>query len=402
MKFVFVSHNYSPDIRSPRDWFERIKIYTGSLTCLSKDHSVIRIERINYTGSCLHEGIQYYFGGYGKGKLYFPWAMHRFVASLRPDIVVVSGLHYPWQVLQLHWRLGRRVKIIVQNHAEKPFRGIRKILQRLADRYIDAYFFASLEMGMDWVQKGNLGHAEKIHEIMEVSSVFSPMDKAAARTATGVLGQPVFLWVGRLDENKNPLMVIRTFLQFTRSRPGARLYMIYHTTELLEEIKQLLDEHAAKTRVTGEMAGTARTEEMAGTEETAETGKKTAFGGPGNCEPIVLVGPQPHARLSDWYGSADFIVSGSWYEGSGAAICEAMSCGCIPIATDIFSFRMITGKGRCGLLYKAGDQEALLSALGAAACMDIPLERGKVLDQFRSTLSFEAIAKKMEEIAVSL
>jgi glycosyltransferase involved in cell wall biosynthesis len=375
MKFVFVSHNYSPDIHSPRDWFERIKIYTGSLTCLSKDHSVNRIERINYTGSCLHEGIQYYFGGYGKGKVYFPWAMHRFVASLRPDIVIVSGLHYPWQVIQLRWRLGTRVKIIVQNHAEKPFRGIKKVLQRLADRYIDAYFFASLEMGMDWVERGNLGHAGKIHEIMEVSSVFAPVDKKAARMATGVLGQPVFLWVGRLDENKNPLMVIRAFLQFARSRPGARLYMIYHTTELLGEIKRLLDKQA---------------------EETTQNGET------GDPEPIVLVGPQPHARLRDWYGSADFIVSGSWYEGSGAAVCEAMSCGCIPIATDIFSFRMITGKGRCGLLYKAGDEGALLSALGIAVRMDIAAERGKVLDQFRSTLSFEAIAKKMEEIAVSL
>jgi glycosyltransferase involved in cell wall biosynthesis len=367
MKFVFVSHNYSPDIRSPRDWFERIKIYTGSLTYLSKDHSVNRIERINYTGSCLHEGIQYYFGSYGKGKLYFPWAMHHFVASLRPDIVVVSGLHYPWQVIQLRWRLGRRVKIIVQNHAEKPFRGMKKVLQRLADRYVDAYFFASMEMGMDWVKRGNLGHAGKIHEIMEVSSVFSPIDKGAARTATSALGEPVFLWVGRLDENKNPLMVIRAFLQFARSKPGARLYMIYHTMELLEEIKRLLNNQA------GEPA-----------------------------ERIFLVGPVPHARLSDWYGSADFIVSGSWYEGSGAAVCEAMSCGCIPIATDIFSFRMITGNGRCGLLYKAGDQEALFSALGTAARMDIPVERGKVLDQFRSKLSFEAIAKKMEETAESL
>jgi glycosyltransferase involved in cell wall biosynthesis len=366
MKFVFLSHNYSPDVHSPEDWFERIKIYTGSLTCLSKEHTVIRIERINYTGSCLHKGVQYYFTGYRKGKNYFPWKLHRFVQKQEPDIVVVAGLHYPWQVIQLRWRLGRRIKIIVQNHGEKPFLGNKKYVQRWADRCIDAYFFSSSEMGLDWVKKGNLGSPGKIHEVMEVSSAFLPTDRKEALMKSGVTGHPVFLWVGRLDKNKNPLMVIRAFLEFAPSRPGSRLYMIYHTTELLSEIEELLDEK------------------------------------PGNRETIVLTGSLPHARLPDWYGSADFIVSGSWHEGGGTAVCEALSCGCVPVLTDIFSFRMMTGKGRCGLLYEPGSQAALVSALRATDGMNMPEERRKVLEQFRRELSFEAIAAKIYEVAVSL
>ncbi|MDP4148564.1 MAG: glycosyltransferase family 4 protein [Bacteroidota bacterium] len=376
MKFVFVSHNYSPDIHSPGDWFARIKIYTGSLSCLSERHSVIRIERINYTGSCLHEGVQYYFGDYGKGKLHWPWALHRFVAALHPDVVVVSGLHYPWQVIQLRWRLGNEVVIIAQNHAEKPFTGIRKLLQRMADRCIDAYFFSSKEMGSDWVDRGNLADRRKIHEVMEVSSVFHPSDREMARSTTGVQGQPVWLWVGRLDQNKNPLMVLRAFLQYARVRPGPRLYMIFHTTELLGEIERLLE---------GERAD--------GKDGDREQGDRRE---------VILVGAQDHGRLQDWYSSADFIVSGSWYEGSGAAVCEAMSCGCIPILTDIPSFRMMTGHGRCGRLYAAGDQQGLLAALMATSDMDIASERRKTLEQFRSKLSFEAIAAGMEEVAISL
>jgi glycosyltransferase involved in cell wall biosynthesis len=366
MKFVFVSHNYSPDIDSPEAWFERIRIYSGALSCLSKDHSVTRIERINYTGSCLHEGIRYLFEGYGKGKLYFPRRLHRLVKSLSPDIVVVHGLHYPLQVIQLRLRLGRRVKIIAQNHAEKPFGGIKKYLQRLADRCIDAYFFASREMGEDWVRKGNLGSAGKIREVMEVSSVFYSLDRQTARERTGAKGQPLFLWVGRLDANKNPLMVIKAFLQFARTHPSAHLYMIYHTEELKGQIERLLDEETAGRQV------------------------------------ITLLGKMPHENLLYWYNSSDFIISGSWYEGSGAAVCEAMSCGCIPVATDIFSFRAMTGDGRCGLLYEAGNEQALLAALNAAAIMDIPEARGKVLEQFRSALSFEAIARRIQEEAASL
>jgi glycosyltransferase involved in cell wall biosynthesis len=221
-------------------------------------------------------------------------------------------------------------------------------------------------MGADWVNRGNLGSPEKIHEVMEVSSVFLPLEKETAKAETAAEGNPVFLWVGRLDENKNPLMVVRTFLQFAASYPESRLYMIYHTTELLGEIERMLDKEAGSRRR------------------------------------VVLVGAQPHARLPYWYSSADFIVSGSWYEGSGAAVCEAMSCGCIPIVTNIFSFSMMTGNGRCGLLYEAGDSQALLSALEQAAGMDLPEERRKALEQFRSALSFEAIAGKIQEVAVSL
>jgi glycosyltransferase involved in cell wall biosynthesis len=381
MKFVFVSHNYSPDIHSPQDWFERIKIYAGSLACLSKTDSVTRIERIDYTGSCLHDGIQYHFGDYGKGKLIFPWKLHHYVRHLKPDIVVVAGLHYPLQVIQLRLRLGWKVKIIAQHHAEKPFTGIKKYLQRLADHFIDAYFFSSKAMGGDWVRKGNLGSLAKIHEVMEVSSVFHPTDRAAARSETGMTGtrgtigatdttaangNPVFLWVGRLDENKNPLMVVRSFLHFAATRSEARLYMIYHTTELLDEIERLLD------------------------------GQK------GGSDAVVLVGAQPHARMGEWYNSADFIISGSWYEGSSTAVCEAMSCGCIPIVTDIFSFRMMTGNGRCGLLYEAGNGQALLGSLERAEKMDMTEERRKVLEQYRSSLSFEAIAGKIREVAALL
>ncbi|HEX3386522.1 MAG TPA: glycosyltransferase, partial [Mucilaginibacter sp.] len=80
-------------------------------------------------------------------------------------------------------------------------------------------------------------------------------------------------------------------------------------------------------------------------------------------ESITLVGELPHDELQYWFNSADFTLSASHYEGSGTAVCEAMSCGCVPIVTDIPSFRMITDNGRCGLLYEPGNEHALLDAL---------------------------------------
>ena len=99
-----------------------------------------------------------------------------------------------------------------------------------------------------------------------------------------------------------------------------------------------------------------------------------------------------------WYSSADFIISSSHYEGSGVAISEAMSCGCIPIVTDIPSFRSMTGKGKCGLLYKPGDEQQLLNLLVKTKEMNMEAERAKVLEQFKKELSFEAIADKINKV----
>ncbi|MDB5062923.1 MAG: glycosyltransferase family 4 protein, partial [Mucilaginibacter sp.] len=109
-----------------------------------------------------------------------------------------------------------------------------------------------------------------------------------------------------------------------------------------------------------------------------------------------------HHDLLYWFNSADFIVSGSHYEGSGAAVCEAMSCGCVPIVTDILSFRMITDSGKCGILYEPGNEKALLSALRQTLEMDREVKRKLTLQYFKTHLSFEAIAQKIQCIVTSL
>jgi glycosyltransferase involved in cell wall biosynthesis len=332
---------------------------------LSKNNTVINIKRINYTGNVMYKGIDYRFPVIGKRDTLFPFKLNNYIKNLKPDIVIVQGLHVPIQTILLRIALGKKVKIIVQNHAEKPFTGPKKHLQKLADRCVDAYLFASHELGGEWVKNGNISSARKIYEVMEVSSVFSPMDKSKARAKTRITGSPAFLWVGRLDENKNPLMVVLAFLQYVQFNPSARLYMIYHIEELLEVVQEIL--------------------------KLSPNGKS-----------VSLVGKIPHSELQYWFNSADIIVSGSYYEGSGTAVCEAMSCGCMPIVTDIASFRMITDNGKCGLLYEPGNEKELLLALTQTMKTDITEKQKLSLEYFRSDLSFEAIAKRIQEIADSL
>jgi glycosyltransferase involved in cell wall biosynthesis len=335
------------------------------LEALAQNNGVISIEQISYTGEYKKEGVHYHFKQFTKLGRLFPLTLHRFIKKQKPEVVVIQSLHFPVQVILLRLCLGRKTKIMVQNHAEKPFAGLKRQFQKIADKFIDGYLFASYELGADWVKTGNIAAGVKIHEVMEVSSIFSPMDKAAAIAKTGVEGKPVFLWVGRLNANKAPLTVVKAFLRFAELHPPARLYMIYHTVEFLEDIREVINRSPQK-------------------------------------DSIKLIGKIPHNDLQYWLSSSDIMVSGSYYEGSGTAVCEAMSCGCMPLVTDIPSFRMMTDKGRCGLLYEPGNEDALLSALQQTVTIDIEAKKQASFEYFKSNLSFGAIAAQIQEIASSL
>jgi len=365
MLYVFVNYNYSPEFTSPESWIKRTSGYTELLEQLSKNNTVISIKQINYEGIYTHNGVQHHFVNLNRKKTFFPHKINLYVRDLNPDIVFVQGLHQPLQVIQLRILVNKKAKIIAQHHAEKPFTGIKKYIQKLADPFVDAYLFAAKPMGLDWVDKGNLSSPQKIHEVMEVSTLFHPINKETARLKTGISGGPVFLWVGRLNENKDPLNVVKAFLRFASVSREARLYMIYQTEELLYDIKQLLN--------------------------ASPHGSK-----------IVLVGKILHGDLLYWFNSADFLLSGSHYEGSGTVVCEAMACGCVPVVTNIDSFMMITDNGRCGLLYEFADENALLNALVQTQASNIEGKQKNCLTYFKSNLSFEAIANRIQEIATGL
>src|ERR1700722_10402908 len=236
MRIVFLSYHYSPDISTAEEWIERIKFYIGWNECLAKKHEVIRVDQINFEGNFRYNGIQFYCVDDGKKKNYIPWKLNRFVKKLDPDVILVSSLQYPLQVIQLRQTVGKKVKIILQHHAEKQFKGLKKYLQYYASRKVNAFLFTSYKTGAEWVRNKNLDSENKIYELLEVSSNFYPVSKITAVEKTNIYGRPVFLWVERLNQNKDPLTVVRSIMKFSLLQPNATLYMIYQTDELIKEI----------------------------------------------------------------------------------------------------------------------------------------------------------------------
>jgi glycosyltransferase involved in cell wall biosynthesis len=277
---------------------------------------------------------------------------------LSPDVVIVHSLNFPQNILLLRLQLPR-VKILVYYHAERLLKFPKTYIQLMADNFIEGYLFTVAELAAPWLKAGLIKDNRKINEVLEGSSVFSPMDKTFCKGKTNVQGRPVYLWVGRLIQNKDPVPVITAFAEFSRQFPTASLYLIYHTEELLGEIRSLISLHSSLERS------------------------------------VHLIGKVDHNDMVYWYNSADFFILGSRHEGTAISVAEAMSCGCVPILSDIPPFKGMTKKGQCGLHYSVGNAIDLVKTLVKSTQLDLPLEREKTLGVFITNHSFAAIAKSI-------
>lgn len=359
MKIVFVSYNNQPGYDSPERWLEKIKTSAMLMEALAAYCSVSCIKLINHEGRFVQNGVEHLFLRSGHKKPLFPGHINNAVKHLHPDIVILSGIRSPLQVMQLKQQLGRAAKIIGRHHADAPPAGFRRILQRLADKSFDLYLFTSYGNAKEWMEAGIIRDKEKIKELTEASTDFLRLDKTKSRQITGMDNSTNFIWVGRLNANKDPLTVLDGFERYITNQPGAKLHMIFHEGDMLTEIEQKIGR--------------------------SELLKRS----------VVLKGPIPHNELPAWYSAADFYISGSHSEGGSYALLEAMACGCIPIITAIPAALKMTGDGKHGIVFQPGDANDLAEKLGGLSLMAREEFSASVENYFRQELSTTAIAEKL-------
>ena len=308
---------------------------------------------------------EFYFKG-RNGFFHIPFKLIFYVRRHQPDVLLIHGFVFPVQLLSLLLMVKKRPKVIIQHHAEKPFANpVKHLFQKLAYAQADAYLFTSGDLAKAYLDLRIIPDKTKIHEVMEGSSQFKMLNKSQARELLDLASCSLFLWVGRLDVNKDPLLVLEAFKRYKNMGHDFKLYMIYSGNELELRVKKYLVDNALT-----------------------------------DC--VHLVGKVPHTELESWYNAADYFVSASHYEGGGIAMCEAMSCGCIPIVTAIPSFIKMTGNGRVGYLYEPGNVDALSEKLASLEHNNRAQMSINVRAQFENHLSLPAIGQSIEKIAASL
>lgn len=357
MKIVFVAYNYHPHIHSPAEWIEKIQPLAGIMQALAHHAEVCYAGRIGYTGNHLHEGVQYIFPDTKKDSRFFPRRFHKAIAETNADACIVLGFHFPVQLIQLNKKMGRDCIILVRHHADVPARSFKRIVQRQADKYTDGYLFNSVGNADEWLQSGIISDASKIIELPAGSTSMTRPNLAKSLGITGMDGSPNFVWVGRLDENKDPLTVLRAFEKLVVQNPAAKLYMIYQQDQLIIPVKQMIDASAALKRS------------------------------------VSLVGKVDYNELSYWYSAADYYIQSSHREGGSYALLEAMACGCVPIVTDIPA--SVKAIGDTGFVFEPGNVDALVSVLSNLDIQKWDEQSARVQQYFQNEFSPAAIAQKL-------
>lgn len=360
------SFDFLPEYTTPEQVFKKRWPGYGYVEFINTLLCLTVIQHINYEGKIMSGNVWYSFFKGRKNFFNIPFGTLIFIKKRKPDVVITQGLIFPVQVILLRLILGSRCRIITQHHGEIPYPGIKKFFQKIADRCTDAYLFTASGNMKPWIECKIIRNPIKGIELLESSTYFKRREKEDAKSMVGMSGNDNFLWVGRLQMNKDPFTVLNAFEKYLSINSLAKLYMIYGDGVLINQIEALIDKNdLLKKRV-------------------------------------ILVGDTPHDDLTYWYSAADFFISGSRREGSGYALLEAMACGCIPVITDIPSFRKITADGQFGFLYEAGNVNALFSLLQSLKIINRREFSDSVADYFEKELSFQCIAEKMFAICRNL
>lgn len=287
------------------------------------------------------------------------------VTSLAPDIVHIHGLQQPMAIRQLTQAV-RDVPVVVQDHGVQVPRGWRRPAWRWALRDIAGVTFVARQQAMGLYEARVLRADLPLFEVMEGSSTFTPGDQLAARTETGIGGDPCFLWTGHLNPNKDPLAALEAFRLAADRLPDPRLWCCFGVAPLLEEVERRIAEDEALGRR------------------------------------VTLLGRRPHSEMERLFRAADFLVQMSHVEASGYSLIEALSCGTTPLVTDIPSFRRICGDGRAGSLTPVGDARAMADAMVAYAGRDRASLRRAARAHFEEALSFDAIGRQLRGVYETL
>jgi len=286
------------------------------------------------------------------------------IRDLQPDLVHFHGTNlYLNHCLMLAVLPRRRPPIVLHYHGGSPSPNtLARRLQRFNFRRTNRFLFTTHAHARPFIDAGLIDEPGRVVPFMQISTVFQRRGRDKSRRETGMTGNPVCLWVGRLDANKDPMTALRGFEQILAARPEAHWYLYYLTDALLPRLRQYLEARPLLK------------------------------------EHVHFRGRAPFEQMETIFNSADLFLQASRREVAGRAGLEAMACGVIPVVTGIPSFYAMTDGGRYGVLFRPGDAEALARGVLSIPLDEVPERSRQVHAWFEQAFSFPALAKQLDAV----
>lgn len=253
----------------------------------------------------------------------------------RVETIWVFGPH-PFAVLLTLLGVLRRKQVVlgVRQHSVRLYdarvTGWRRVPSLAAVRALDgAYrlFARRLKVTVQGLDLAEHYGADRNAVLPVAESIVRTDELIADRTERDSSGPVELLTVGRLEEEKNPLLLVDALARLHAEEPGR-----YHLTWV------------GRGPLEDQVLGRARELRVDGL--------------------ITLHGYVPfHAGLLDLYRRADVFVHVSLSEGLPKVLIEALASSTPIVATDVGGVRAALDDGRAGLLVPPADLDALVDAV---------------------------------------
>jgi glycosyltransferase involved in cell wall biosynthesis len=201
--------------------------------------------RVSVVQACAHSqylvrnGVSYHFLPFGRGASTGDEAgcLAELLRTIAPDVLHVQGLGFAHDLISLAG-VAPTIPILVQDHASRPPRLWRRPLWRRGLSVASGLAFCSLPQAQPFAKAGLIHPQTRVYAIPESTCRFAPGDQEEARRATGLRGNPLVLWVGHLDANKDPLTALDGISEAARALPELRVCLCFGTAPLLRAVQR--------------------------------------------------------------------------------------------------------------------------------------------------------------------
>lgn len=351
---VYLSLNYNRQFSSPEELLEKFYTIPHTVSEISKLGVRVSVVQRFYQDKVWEKnGVKYYFINDGKGPFLPVWKKSKKVLSLVSDLKPEFLHLHNMRQLRMNHAAARIAPTLLQNHGEPPFSYLN-LLQTKYLKPINYFLFSAVGQECPWLEK-KLISPQKVRFVMEGSSFI--LNKKGEQPDFNL--EQNFIWTGNLDENKDPLTVLRALDSLFEILSSPSLIMVYRNNGLLEKVKQCI---ASSKNLKNK---------------------------------VKLLGSVSQKELVELYQKSHFFVQGSSKEGSGYSILEAMSVGVVPIITNIPSFLLITDQARLGAVFKVGNERSFLEETKKLLDKNWNQESKLVKEYFDENFTFTKIAEEL-------
>jgi glycosyltransferase involved in cell wall biosynthesis len=231
------------------------------------------------------------------------------------------------EILIIHGDI-RNLKSNFSDNKWKKFFWIYSFLEARVIKKMEKIFVVSIS-GLEYYKKKYPSYSERFHFMPSWPNVkiFKKLDveKETILAKYGIDRNPILLYVGRLENPKNPKLLISSFSIVAKYYPNSGLIIVGEGTmrgELEKYVKEI-----------------------------------------GLQQNIFFLGYRSQPEVSELMNASDVFVLTSVFEGMPVVVLEALCCGLPVVSTNVGEVKLVIKNGESGAVVDSEDPKAIAEAI---------------------------------------